>query len=144
MKVEEFNKIVENQIEICKEILIKKAEEYATEDRLHNFKVAAGILGCTPIQALAGMMAKHTISIYDMCNEGTIDMAMWSEKITDHIKNKTKKFLIMQFNHCEELKNCTEYISSQAKLGVEKMINETIELAKKNDLVLTIIFIRVF
>lgn len=62
MTVEEFNKILEKQIEICKDILIKKAEEYATQDRLHNFKIAAKVQGCSNIQALAGMMAKHTIN----------------------------------------------------------------------------------
>jgi len=32
------------------------------------------------------MMAKHTVSIYDMCGSGEIyDIAKWDEKITDHI-----------------------------------------------------------
>jgi hypothetical protein len=42
--------------------------------------------GETPEQALAGMMAKHTVSIYDMCCDGlSHPIEMWDEKITDHI-----------------------------------------------------------
>lgn len=87
MRTEQFEKIVEEQIETCKGILLKKAGEYATGgDRLHNFKAAAGMMGCNPTEALAGMMAKHTISIYDMCRSGHFyPMELWNEKITDHI-----------------------------------------------------------
>lgn len=73
MKTEQFNQIV-------------KAKEYATDDRLHNFKVAAELENCTPRQALAGMMAKHTVSIYDMCRSDVkFSDDQWNEKITDHI-----------------------------------------------------------
>ena len=85
MKTEEFNKIMNWHIEHCKATLNNKATEYATGDRLHNFKIAAEIQNTTAVQALAGMMAKHTVSIYDMCRDGCNDLDMWSEKITDHI-----------------------------------------------------------
>lgn len=86
MKVEDFNKIVKKQLDTCKQVLVSKADEYATEDRLHNFKVAAIVQDLMPQQALAGMMAKHTVSIYDMCNtKACYPMAVWNEKITDHI-----------------------------------------------------------
>ena len=82
----EFNQVLQEQIKLCVDILGSKAEEYATEDRLHNFKNAAGMMGCDPKEALAGMMAKHTISIYDMCRSGKeYPRALWEEKITDHI-----------------------------------------------------------
>lgn len=86
MKTEQFNNIIEAQQKRCTDILITKAKEYATTDRLHNFKVAAELQMTTPINALAGMLAKHTVSIYDMCRSGkTYSEAMWDEKITDHI-----------------------------------------------------------
>lgn len=87
MNSEQFEKIIEDQIETCKGILLKKAGEYATGgDRLHNFKAASGMMGCAPTDALSGMMAKHTISIYDMCRSGhSYPMELWNEKITDHI-----------------------------------------------------------
>lgn len=85
MKTDMFNKLFEEQVYACSTTLIKKAKEYATEDRLHNFKVAAEIQGITPQAALAGMMAKHTVSIYDLCNGPNMSLAHWEEKITDHI-----------------------------------------------------------
>lgn len=81
-----FETIIEEQITTCRDILIKKAGEYATEDRLHNFKVAAALQLENPKQALAGMMAKHTVSVYDMCRSGKkYPIELWNEKITDHI-----------------------------------------------------------
>ena len=66
--------------------MVNKAKEYATQDRLHNFKVAAELQGVSPVQALAGMMAKHTVSVYDMCLSGkTFQIELWNEKITDHM-----------------------------------------------------------
>lgn len=86
MNKEDFEKVVEEQINRCREVLIIKAREYATEDRLHNFKIAGVMEGIGPIKALAGMMAKHTVSIYDMCGSGeAYGVDVWSEKITDHI-----------------------------------------------------------
>lgn len=87
MKTEQFNKIIEEQLNRCKEILCKKAGEYAVnDDRLHNFRIAAWLEGLTMQKALAGMMAKHTISIYDMCWSDTgYSNELWEEKITDHI-----------------------------------------------------------
>lgn len=69
-------------------MLFSKAREYATDDdRLHNFNVAGVLTGETPQEALAGFMAKHTVSIYDMCRakDGDFTMDQWNEKITDHI-----------------------------------------------------------
>ena len=81
-----FNEITQAQIERCTSILCKKATEYATEDRLHNFKIAAELEQITPEQALAGMMAKHTVSVYDMCMSGKeYPIELWEEKITDSI-----------------------------------------------------------
>lgn len=86
MKKELFDTIVNEQMNHCESILIDKAKEYATDDRLHNFKVAAGLKHETPQEALLGMMAKHTISIYDMCQSKEVfPMDTWIEKITDHI-----------------------------------------------------------
>lgn len=87
MNSNDFENVVERQIDSCKNILLNKAKEYAMDnDRLHNFKNAAGMMGCDPKEALAGMMAKHTISIYDMCRDNEPhSMELWDEKITDHI-----------------------------------------------------------
>lgn len=88
MTTETFNQVIDEQIKWCTGVLINKAEEYATDDRLHNFKTAAIVEHTTPIRALAGMMAKHTVSVYDTCSndENTkYPIDLWNEKITDSI-----------------------------------------------------------
>lgn len=87
MTGKDFNEVIDTQLNYCKELLTKKGKEYDTDsdDRLHSFKVAAEMQHITPKQALAGMMAKHTVSIYDMCAEGDHGIYKWQEKITDSI-----------------------------------------------------------
>ena len=85
----EFNLILEKQSARCELILGKKTKEYPGDnpDRLSAFKVAAAMQGCKPERALAGMMAKHIVSLYDMCyaDGESYDVAAWDEKITDSI-----------------------------------------------------------
>ena len=86
MKNHQFTQIFLQQVSLCEDVLVVKAKEYATADRLHNFRVAAALEGTTPKQALSGMMAKHTVSIYDMINsDEKFPTEVWTEKITDHI-----------------------------------------------------------
>lgn len=89
MNTEKFERIINAQIDLCREVLIEKARQYATADRLHNFKVAAELQGTTPMGALAGMMAKHTVSVYDLIGDSVsgeaVPTELWSEKITDSI-----------------------------------------------------------
>jgi len=82
-----FNRNIEARIESCKATLIKKAGEYATDgDRLHNFQVAAKLQGITPREALGGMMAKHTVSVYDLIRQPELaSPEMWTEKLGDHL-----------------------------------------------------------
>lgn len=56
-------------------------------DRLSAFKIAAALQNCDSKAALAGMMSKHVISLYDMCYSSLLhfDMDQWDEKITDCI-----------------------------------------------------------
>ena len=65
MTATEFERIFEEQVERSRIVLVNKASEYATEDRLHNFKVGAAITGGTPAQAALGYMAKHLASLQD-------------------------------------------------------------------------------
>ena len=87
MKQEEFVETIESQLEFCKDLLFMKNGDYNEgEDKLHNFKAAAVMQGVTTEKALAGMMAKHTMSIFDMCSsDEDYSMRVWDEKITDHI-----------------------------------------------------------
>jgi hypothetical protein len=86
MNSQDFEAVMKCTLARCTEVLAVKAGEYSTDDRLHNFKVAAQLQGITPRQALAGMMAKHTVSVYDMCHsQAEFTQALWDEKIGDSI-----------------------------------------------------------
>lgn len=87
MTVEERDKTIRITIDKCMRVLKEKAEGYSTdEDVLHNFRVAAGLQGCSVTQALVGMMTKHTVSVYDMVNGGQAYASdKWDEKIGDLI-----------------------------------------------------------
>lgn len=87
MKADFFQQIFDYQIDRVASVLVNKAREYADDvDRLANFKRAAELQNTTPIKALGGMMAKHTISVYDMIDsDKTYGIELWDEKITDHI-----------------------------------------------------------
>ena len=86
MNTATFNSVVNAQINRCLSTMTGKAKEYATADRLHNFKVAGKLQGVSAITALAGMMAKHTVSVYDMCcSDETFPVEQWNEKIGDHL-----------------------------------------------------------
>ena len=87
MTNERFNEIVNEQLEATKILLTSKGEEYSlTDDRLAAFKRAASLQDETMKQALCGMLAKHIVSVYDMCmSDRDFSMARWDEKITDSI-----------------------------------------------------------
>lgn len=86
MEHKEFEQLLEAQMQVCRQVLVVKAREYSTEDRLHNFKVAAELQGISVTQAVAGMMAKHTVSVYDMVgSSSSYSDDVWDEKITDHL-----------------------------------------------------------
>ena len=87
MKVDDFDIVLDETVERVTRTLGSKAVEYADDvDRLHNFKLAGELTGQDPKQVLAGFMAKHTISIYDMIRlDKTYPLSLWDEKIVDHI-----------------------------------------------------------
>jgi hypothetical protein len=87
MDHDDFVNVVGAQQQRCEDVLVKKQGEYAGPvDVLHNFKSAARLHSGSQRSALAGMMAKHTVSIYDMCaSDEDFPLEVWDEKITDHM-----------------------------------------------------------
>ena len=85
--MDSFAKIIADQTNYCLSLLGTKGQEYSPDgqDRLHTFKVAATLQKITPKQALGGMLAKHIVSVYDMCSEGEHTKEKWVEKISDSI-----------------------------------------------------------
>lgn len=85
-----FEKSFKDQVDRCWRVLGKKAAGYAdgavTEDRLHNFRTAGILVGNNPIQALQGMLVKHTVKLNDMISAGGYhEPGDWQEVITDSL-----------------------------------------------------------
>lgn len=90
MNSTKFNEVTAERVKKCLDVLCQKSAEYSTEeDKLHNFKVAGDLQGCTQVKALGGMMCKHTVSVYDLINDyeagKDIPISLWDEKIGDSI-----------------------------------------------------------
>lgn len=124
MRTEQFEEVINNRIETCKSVLCSKAEEYATDDRLHNFKVAGELQKCTAVKALGGMMAKHTVSVYDLIDDyeqgkaiskelSADDDLLWADSIDD-AKQQIEEMLI------EHWKDEIEYLEDRLKEFQEK------------------------
>lgn len=89
MTHQDFDLLLESRICKTKSVLASKASEYATTDRLHNFKRSGKISNRTPEQALMGMWTKHVTSLFDIVDDiaaGKLaSVAMVDEKIGDTI-----------------------------------------------------------
>ena len=91
MTYDDFQTVMEEIITNIRTVEHEKCQEYVNSvepDRLAHFKEVGAILGWPAHQALAGMMVKHTKSIYDMIkskNLSQFKVEKWNEKIIDHI-----------------------------------------------------------
>ena len=88
MTLDRFNHVIVDQLDFCKALLFHKGIEYDNDetDRLASFKAAGVLQDISPKEALCGMMAKHIVSVYEMCRSSDeFSMERWTEKITDSI-----------------------------------------------------------
>jgi hypothetical protein len=88
MTPEDFDALLTRRLEMTRDVLASKAGQYASkDDRLHNFKKAAGLSRTTPERALFGMVAKHLTAIVDYIVDDTkVPTQEWlDEKIGDVI-----------------------------------------------------------
>ena len=87
MTTDELKVVFEEQVQRCREVLLKKGKEYTPDqsDRFSSFKTAAQLQHTSQVSALLGMLSKHIVSLYDMSFVGVerFDTAVWDEKITD-------------------------------------------------------------
>jgi hypothetical protein len=91
MKREDFNEVVQQQMEKVLDVLCVKAEEYCAgkDDRLHNFTKGARFRRKPKEEVLWGMVLKHFIALDDFVSALSTDRgdsipeAQWDEKITD-------------------------------------------------------------
>lgn len=85
-----FDELLQFTLHTIQTVMGLKSGEYSrNDDKLHNFKRAAGVLGTTPEKALLGMMTKHTVSILDIVDDlekGKLPSAeLLAEKIGDEL-----------------------------------------------------------
>lgn len=91
MTHEKFREVLERRFKLTEDVLANKSREYSSgEDKLHNFRVAAGYISGQPEQALWGFLVKHLVSIGDMIAEledtsPDISREKWDEKVGDAI-----------------------------------------------------------
>lgn len=86
MDTKRFNELVDEVLSECRKTLVIKAGEYATDDRLHNFKVAGRLNDCSGSEALWGMVTKHIVSLKDITrSDQSFKRAFLQEKIGDVI-----------------------------------------------------------
>lgn len=82
----DFDVLLVSRLQKIAKTLASKGKEYGDEDRLHNFKDAAIIIGESVAEAWRGMFVKHYVSVNDMI-EGRLPVTRHyiDEKIGDAI-----------------------------------------------------------
>ena len=108
MNSEKFNQTIEEQIKICRDLLISKNKEYATEnDRLSNFRQPSSLMNMSPAEVAFCYDSKHIASIQKIVHEisqGKIpSLELWQEKITDYLNYG----LLMKACVLEEIENAS-------------------------------------
>jgi len=109
MDIQTFFKLNEILDRRSANVLGAKSAEYSQGgDKLHNFKAGAIYRNKTSEEILAGMMMKHTTSIYDLIDEveqhyhtsegETRPLSLWLEKVIDHI-NFLKLLFALRVEH---------------------------------------------
>lgn len=86
MNNDRFEELVVEIREKSMDTLLKKNANYSTDDKLHNFRLGAAIIGGTPAQAALGYMAKHMASLIDKVQSNDFrDRDDFLEKVQDSI-----------------------------------------------------------
>lgn len=88
MKVEEFDKLVDELLNLCKQTLKVKQNEYnnLTADRLAFFKEGKTLTKLSSERTLYMFMYKHIKSLADMvASEKAYPKELWDAKIFDNI-----------------------------------------------------------
>lgn len=111
MNQEDFEAVIERQIEQIRDVLSSKNAAYNPQaDKLRTFKRAASVLDSTPEQALWGMFIKHYISTFDMVQSDEFYLAeVWDEKLGDMINYLILlRALVFEKNPTEPAKSPTQ------------------------------------
>lgn len=98
MRQDEFDKLVEQTFEDCRDLLVGKGGEYAgSEDRLSNFKRGAALTGSTPLQVAMIYLSKHYDSLSTFVRK---DAAGQAQRLTEPIEGRLDDII----NYCVLIK----------------------------------------
>lgn len=102
---DQFYKIIADFMDELMNTLHSKNAEYTSgNDRLSNFRRAAGLLNGTMEQACFGMMTKHIVSVADLAQRDETDINMWKEKLGDLINYCLLMWVIVKQKQDKEIK----------------------------------------
>lgn len=104
MTSNEFSKIEQEWYDMQHSILGAKADEYATEDRLHNFKAISDLTRgkVTPLQVAMILRGKQVISLYDrVFSDDPVTTDFFNEKAGDD----ANYLVLAKALHAEEAEN---------------------------------------
>lgn len=90
MDSQTFERLTDEQLKVCKEVMFSKRAEYSgNADVLHNFRQAVTLLAMSPAEVAFCYDTKHISSIQKIVKElsqgRTPSEAIWREKITDYL-----------------------------------------------------------
>lgn len=95
MTADAFDRILHRRTGLIASVLASKPKEYATADRMHNFKVAASLLNVTPMKALVGMWVKHIVSVLDLVEAHAITGNVPTKTTVDEKVGDSVNYLIL-------------------------------------------------
>lgn len=118
MKSDKFGQLLDELESSSTTTLRFKNAKYGKEDRLHNFKAGADIIGGTPAQACWGYLTKHLVALRDMVDKNDFsDRADFLEKCQDSI-------------------NYIRFLWCIGNEGVEQVSRQEEDLSKYGDIVI--------
>lgn len=86
MNQDKFEQLLDELESSSTTTLKYKNSKYGNEDRLHNFKAGADVMGGTPAQACWGYLTKHLVALRDMVDKNDFsDREDFLEKCQDSI-----------------------------------------------------------
>lgn len=97
MKLDDFKELCTKRLEQCTTIMygIKNQEYSRDDDKFHNFKRAANMLGVTPEQALLSMWSKHLVSVVDIVNDLAAGKLKPEQGVIDKKFNDSINYLLL-------------------------------------------------
>lgn len=109
MNREEFDKLLQKRLKATVDTLSSKNKEYASDtDKLHNFKRAGRMLGCTPERALVGMLVKHLVSLLDIVDKIELKKELPTKKLLDEKCGDSINYVILLEALIEERLNAIQ------------------------------------